>query len=54
MVERLAFFDEIGIDEVILNFNIGEEQAETLEAMERFARDVMPHFQPTIVRQSAR
>lgn len=45
MIDRLSTYSDVGIDEVILNFNIGEPQAETLESMERFADEVMPHFQ---------
>ncbi len=45
MADRLSTYDDIGIDEVIFNFNIGESQAETLESMQRFASDVMPRFQ---------
>ncbi len=44
LVEKLAPYAEAGIDEVNLNMNIGAGQAETLEAMQRFAEEVMPHF----------
>lgn len=45
MVDRLAEYAEAGIDEVILSSNLGQPQVEHLEAMERFATDVLPHLQ---------
>ena len=44
MIDRLGLYDEAGVDEVALNFNIGFEQSETLEAMHRFAEEIIPHF----------
>jgi alkanesulfonate monooxygenase SsuD/methylene tetrahydromethanopterin reductase-like flavin-dependent oxidoreductase (luciferase family) len=44
MVERLGAYAEAGIDELIVNVNIGAAQEEAVEAMERFAAEVMPHF----------
>lgn len=44
MIDRLGAYSEAGIDEFIVNFNIGASQNETLEAMQRFAEEVMPHF----------
>lgn len=45
MIDRLALYDGLGIDEVMLNFNLGQSQAETLDSMQRFAERVMPGFQ---------
>ncbi len=45
MVDRLAEYAEAGIDEVILSSNLGQPQGEHLEAMERFATEVLPHMQ---------
>ena len=45
MVDRLAEYAEAGIDEVILSSNLGQPQTEHLEAMERFATEVLPHLQ---------
>jgi alkanesulfonate monooxygenase SsuD/methylene tetrahydromethanopterin reductase-like flavin-dependent oxidoreductase (luciferase family) len=45
MIDRLSTYDDLGVDEIIFNSNIGESQAETLDSMQRFANDVMPHFQ---------
>jgi alkanesulfonate monooxygenase SsuD/methylene tetrahydromethanopterin reductase-like flavin-dependent oxidoreductase (luciferase family) len=44
MVDRLKEYEAIGIDELIMNLNIGQSQSECLEAMERFGAEVMPHF----------
>ena len=44
MVDRLGVYAEVGIDEMILSSGMGQNQTETLEAMERFACDVMPHY----------
>lgn len=44
MIERLGMYADAGIDEVALNFNIGAGQEETLEAMHRFAEEIIPHF----------
>jgi alkanesulfonate monooxygenase SsuD/methylene tetrahydromethanopterin reductase-like flavin-dependent oxidoreductase (luciferase family) len=44
MVDRLAAYAAAGIDEVIVSSNIGQPQGESLEAMQRLAEDVMPHF----------
>ena len=44
MVERLGAYAEAGIDELIVNVNIGAPQEEAVEAMRRFAAEVMPHF----------
>lgn len=44
MIDRLGVYVDAGIDELIVNFNIGASQSETLDAMHRFAEEVMPHF----------
>jgi alkanesulfonate monooxygenase SsuD/methylene tetrahydromethanopterin reductase-like flavin-dependent oxidoreductase (luciferase family) len=44
-IEVLKRCEEGGISEVILYFNFGElGHRDTLKSMERFAREVMPHF----------
>ena len=44
-IEVLKRCEEGGLSEVILYFNFGElGHRDTLRAMERFAREVMPHF----------
>lgn len=42
LIERLAAYAELGIDELILSSNFGQPQHETLEMMERLARDALP------------
>ena len=44
MIDRLAEYETLGIDDVIVTSNFGQPQAETLAMMERFAAEVMPHF----------
>jgi len=44
VIDRLGAYAEVRIDEMILNFSIGASQNETLEAMRRFAEEVMPYF----------
>ncbi len=44
MIDRLAEYQSLGIDDVIVTSNFGQPQAETLAMMERFAAEVMPHF----------
>jgi alkanesulfonate monooxygenase SsuD/methylene tetrahydromethanopterin reductase-like flavin-dependent oxidoreductase (luciferase family) len=44
MVDRLKVYDELGIDELIINVNIGHSNDDCLDAIERFAADVMPAF----------
>lgn len=44
ITDKLGPYAELGIDRVILNVNFGYEQSETLDALQRFAEDVMPHF----------
>ena len=44
MIDKLGPYAEFGIDRVILNVNFGAAQAETLECIQCFAEEVMPHF----------
>ncbi|MEM7074427.1 MAG: LLM class flavin-dependent oxidoreductase [Pseudomonadota bacterium] len=44
MIDRLAPYSELGIDRVILSVNFGLAQSETLECIQCFAEEVMPHF----------
>ncbi|MGI9481505.1 MAG: LLM class flavin-dependent oxidoreductase [Hyphomicrobiales bacterium] len=44
MVDKLGPYAEVGIDRVILNVNFGVSQAETLECLQCFSEEVMPHF----------
>jgi hypothetical protein len=53
MIDKLAPYAEAGVDRVILNANFGASQTETLEAIQCFAEEVMPHFQGEAVRPAA-
>jgi alkanesulfonate monooxygenase SsuD/methylene tetrahydromethanopterin reductase-like flavin-dependent oxidoreductase (luciferase family) len=56
MVDRLGFYADLGIDDLIMNVNVGLSREETLEVVERFASEVMPHFAekpPLAARQAA-
>ena len=44
MIDKLAPYAELGVDRVILNVNFGADQNETLDMLNRFAAEVMPHF----------
>ncbi len=44
LIDRLGLYADAGVDEIALNFNIGFEQSETLDAMQRFAEEIIPLF----------
>ncbi|MFK7938394.1 MAG: LLM class flavin-dependent oxidoreductase [Roseovarius sp.] len=44
MIDKLAPYAELGIDRVILSMNFGLDAQETLDAIQCFAEEVMPHF----------
>ncbi len=44
MLDKLGPYQELGIDRVIMNMNFGLEQQDTLDAIQCFAEEVMPHF----------
>jgi alkanesulfonate monooxygenase SsuD/methylene tetrahydromethanopterin reductase-like flavin-dependent oxidoreductase (luciferase family) len=44
MVDRLGLYADLGVDDFITSSNVGVPQPETLETIERFASEVMPHF----------
>lgn len=46
MIDRLAHYAELGIDEVIVTSIFGQPQAETLEMMSRLSTEVLPHLKP--------
>ena len=45
MIDRLAVYADLGIDEVLTTSNFGQDEQMTLDMMSRFAEEVMPHFQ---------
>jgi len=53
MVDKLGPYAELGIDRVILNMNFGLEAAETVESIQCFAEEVMPHFTTRTVTAAA-
>ena len=44
LIDRLAEYQALGIDDVIVTSNFGQPQGDTLAMMERFAAEVMPEF----------
>ncbi len=44
MIDKLGPYAEAGIDRFIMNVNFGASQVDTLECIQRFAEEVMPHF----------
>jgi len=44
MIDKLAPYAEMGIDRLILNVNFGVDATETLDCIQCFAEEVMPHF----------
>ncbi len=44
MVDKLGPYADLGIDRVIVNMNFGLEAQETLDSIQCFAEEVMPHF----------
>lgn len=44
MLDKLAPYAELGIDRVILNPNFGLDSQDTLDTIQCFAEEVMPHF----------
>ncbi len=55
MIDKLAVYAELGVDDFITSTNLGVPQEETVEAMERFASEVMPQFKkrPMVNRAAA-
>ena len=44
MIDKLAVYADLGVDRFILNISFGAEQGETLDNIQLFAEEVMPHF----------
>jgi alkanesulfonate monooxygenase SsuD/methylene tetrahydromethanopterin reductase-like flavin-dependent oxidoreductase (luciferase family) len=49
MIDKLGLYADVGIDRFIMNINFGACQSETLENIQCFAEEVMPHFTQTKV-----
>ena len=44
MIDKLGPYAEAGVDRFIMNINFGMSQQETLDCIQCFAEEVMPHF----------
>lgn len=44
MIDRLGVYADAGVDRFIMNINFGMEQSESLDCIQCFAEEVMPHF----------
>jgi alkanesulfonate monooxygenase SsuD/methylene tetrahydromethanopterin reductase-like flavin-dependent oxidoreductase (luciferase family) len=44
MIDRLALYAECGIDEVFAPCGYGQAHEETMEMMQRFSEEIIPHF----------
>ncbi|MEM7207949.1 MAG: LLM class flavin-dependent oxidoreductase [Pseudomonadota bacterium] len=44
MIDKLGLYADVGIDRFIMNVNFGASQSETLDNIQCFAEEVMPHF----------
>ena len=44
MIDKLSVYDELGVGRIILNVNFGCDPHETLDSIQYFAEEVMPHF----------
>ncbi len=44
MIDKLSLYAEAGVDRFILNINFGAGQNETLDSIQHFGEDILPHF----------
>ena len=44
MIDQLSVYEELGINRMILNMNFGASHKDTMESIQRFSEEVMPHF----------
>ena len=44
LIDKMSEYYEAGIDDYILSSNLGQPQTQHIEAMQRFAEEVMPNF----------
>jgi len=44
IIDKLEPYQELGVDRLILSPNFGLEQSETMDSLQCFAEEVMPHF----------
>lgn len=53
MIDRLGVYDELGIDDLIMNVNIGHSAEEAADCIQCFGEEVLPHFKTKANRQVA-
>lgn len=53
MIDRLAAYAEAGIDEVFCPCGYGQSHEETLDMIQRFSEEGMPHFTKTTPARAA-
>jgi alkanesulfonate monooxygenase SsuD/methylene tetrahydromethanopterin reductase-like flavin-dependent oxidoreductase (luciferase family) len=44
VIDKLGAYDELKVQDLLLNMSFGASHADILASMERFARDIMPHY----------
>ena len=44
LIDKMSEYYEAGIDDYILSSNLGQPQTQHIDAMQRFAEEVMPNF----------
>lgn len=54
MIDRLKLYEELGVDDFIMNVNIGHSREESEESIQRFASEVMPWFRPSPIMRRER
>ena len=54
MIDRLKDYERLGVDELIMNVNIGHSGSEALESLERFGTEVLPHFEVNSLPQTSK
>jgi alkanesulfonate monooxygenase SsuD/methylene tetrahydromethanopterin reductase-like flavin-dependent oxidoreductase (luciferase family) len=55
MIDKLGVYAEAGVDRFIMNMNFGASPEQTLESIQHFAEEVMPHFtQPRLQPKSTK
>lgn len=47
-VDKLSHYAQLGIDDIQVNMNFGASHGDVMQALERFAADVMPHFRAEV------
>lgn len=44
IVDKLAIYEDLRVQDLLLNMGFGANHSDTMASMERFAKDVMPHY----------